>query len=767
VRRRLKVVVLLVIVAATVLAIRHAATRLAIYRRTERACAAVDDQDWKTALDASTGDLPPTVAGLRASDCRCMALLYSGRGQECVALLERQLAAPAARDWLPRPALTTLVVEARHQKGDLPGALHLASAGADGAPQFLPLLLRETQLRLQLQDRAEAVRATRARLEHAGPGETSLRLFLADQVMAQQGWEEAVEALGEQAPPEPARDLWFDLRLQALVRLGRIDAALATVRDWERSGGNPDLARATYAFLLSITQQQDAAGRPILDLLREAVTAGDRIGDPELLKSCYRRYVGTLVVAGQREEALRRFDEAVARFGSFTAFDRDDLLSNAARTGEPETTIGARLRFDVPGSQAGDRLLLSPAPDQPHDAPFGEHRLVPGAPLLVEARAGTWPVRWVLRDGNGAVRGSGSVWPAAGSRSAEPTVVKVRRGAPTPAAPDRPLSTRPAAGRRRLVVVILDCADWRFVRHGLARGELPTFAALTASGAQGVLLSRPPFTAVAVHAIASPGKQRVDGVFGVLHQLGAEIAGLNFVGSNPLSALGWVLPGAADLFTTLGAGDLRTANLLHSYGGLAVGRHGELVGPRGKRGTVPLGSGRPLRQDEQALIGPMDEDTAFLLAEMAADFDNASRLAASGDTDLVLLRVASLDLLTHTHFAATARGGQDDGAPLLFRIYRYVDRRVGDVYAVLDGNDVLVVMSDHGIRTAFQHDEQALFVAAGAEVPAGRFAGSPDLRGVPRMIADFFGVATTWPSSGVEGWLDPADRPAAAPGRVP
>jgi phosphopentomutase len=93
-----------------------------------------------------------------------------------------------------------------------------------------------------------------------------------------------------------------------------------------------------------------------------------------------------------------------------------------------------------------------------------------------------------------------------------------------------------------------------------------------------------------------------------------------------------------------------------------------------------------------------------------------------------------------------------------------MDRRLGEIYGALDGNDVLVVMSDHGIRTALQHDPQAIFLAAGGGIGPGRLPGQPEIRGVPRMIADYFGVDTSWPATGVEAWVQAGapDRTASA-----
>ena len=106
------------------------------------------------------------------------------------------------------------------------------------------------------------------------------------------------------------------------------------------------------------------------------------------------------------------------------------------------------------------------------------------------------------------------------------------------------------------------------------------------------------------------------------------------------------------------------------------------------------------------------------------------------------------------------RDGQDDGSGLLFDVYRYLDWRIGALHAHLDADDVLIVMSDHGIRTAMEHDRAALFVATGAGVPVGRASGNPSLRGVARVLADLLGVPTAWPDTGVAHWTTAIARRA-------
>jgi hypothetical protein len=129
----------------------------------------------------------------------------------------------------------------------------------------------------------------------------------------------------------------------------------------------------------------------------------------------------------------------------------------------------------------------------------------------------------------------------------------------------------------------------------------------------------------------------------------------------------------------------------------------------------------------------------------------------------VAVRIEPLDILTHASYADTTADARDDGERLLFSVYRYIDARLGEIDAALDEDDVLIVMSDHGIKTAMEHSPDAFFVAVGGGVPVGRVPGQPDLRGVPRALAELLGVATDWPDTGIAAF---ARRALAADART-
>ena len=763
VKRRLQVALLVVLlVVAVVLGIR-AVRRVGEKAAERRVCAAAERHDWAGTLAASQrfvadGAVPPPDV----AECRCAALMETGKRAACVDLLEGLLARPATGDWLPSPLLTAVAVEARRDRGDLPGAARLAVRGTRRYPHNFVLLYLELDLRSRLEDEGQVLAEMTARLPGAGEAAPLLALRLAERRIRWEEWPQAEALLGEAEPEPRYRDLWYRLRTLVLAGEGKQGELEKTFAAWQRAGGDPVELRARYALTLSIFELHDPHS-PTPELMERAAADADHLDD-ELAHALFVRLIGSLRIA-KSPRAVTWYDRAVQRLGSLPGLDREDLLNPGASVlGAAGEQGKGSLRFRIAGAEAGDRLLLSPGPDQPHDTAYREIAVPLGGVVEAAVRAGEAPERWVLHDAAGRTRGSGAVWAVSG-RTVD--VAVERRPPPTAGPPFEPPVRRPGDGRRRVSVVILDCGDWRLIEYLRARGEMPEFDHLFATGYRAVLDSDPAYTAVAIASLVKPAARGVDSFIGLLHQLGGEVEGLNFVGTNPAAGLSWLLPGQEDLFSTLGAGPLVTANLLRSFGPLQVGRRAETVGPYGRIGSLPDRRGsRPLTAAELAAFPALDVEgnRGRLLTEVAADLDAAAGLAAPDGPDLLMLRVADLDLLTHTSFAEVARNGQDDGAPFLDAVYRYIDSRLVEVDAGLDADDVLVVMSDHGIRTAMEHDRQALFVATGGGVPHGRCPGRPALRGVSRMIADLLGVDTDWPATGIEAWVEQSEA-TGDPGR--
>jgi hypothetical protein len=730
-----------------------------------RACEAVDSGDWPAVLAETERAIDDDDTRRAAAQCRCMALLATGDGDACAALLERELAADDG--WAPGPALAVHLIQTWRERARSDDAAALARRAALQHPDDPNLFYLELETRSGVEDEAQVLRELASRIPERGPAAVRMRATLANRHLFRGDPVAALSVLGSE-PPEGAGDaagLWYDTRGMALASAGDVAATRALYARWRRDGGDPDELAARYALTLSIAGLDDGE-RPTVERLRDAFTAGDRVGDPRLAEAVAIRLVLALASSGRSEEALAAYDRAHQRF-ELVGLSREELQRSGAHRqlarGHADRRVG-RLRFQLADPATGAVLWLSPPDDAPVDTPYEAVPFDDSGRAVALRAPGVAPQRWVVRDADGRTLASGTLQP----RPADTVRVDVALRPPRP--PGRAaLSRHPGDGRRRVVLLLLDCGDWRLISYLRQRGELPTLDALLRSGHRAVLDSDPPLTAAALEALVWPDRRGGASLVGQLHRVGVELAGLASVGRNPLSGLSWFLPESDELFATLGAGPHRVANLLLAHGGMHAGRHGEITGPDGQRHQLPLSrSARDLsaaeRRDFPGLAGVTTGRDATYVRTIAAELDAARAIVAAGDVDLLALRVEPLDILTHAHFAETVRDGQDDGQNVLYATYRYLDARIAEVHDQLDGDDVLIVMSDHGIRTAMEHSRQAFFVATGAGVPMGRAPGNPDLRGVARVLADLLGVQTAWPGTGVADWA--ATRRADAPPSV-
>jgi hypothetical protein len=716
------------------------------------ACEATRSGDFEKTLARTQDRIDASTTGRAAAECRCLALLASGRGDECVALLAALLADPRAGDWAPRPDLAVHLIQTWRDEGRTAEAASLARRATRAHPDDAALFGLELATRSSVEDEDAVLEELAARVALRGTAPAALRVALANRRLQRGEPERALEVLGAEVPAGAPEQVgpWFEARGRAFAARGDLASVQRTYSSWRGAGGDPVELFARYALTLGIAGLKDPQ-RPPLELAREAAALGERLSDPRLREALAIRLILSLVNAGRRAEALAVYDRERERFplAGLTRAELERSREQAERMPHASATRRGELRFVFPAAPAGSRLRLSPEPDAPVDAVYSAFVVPAGRELTVARAEGVAPQRWVWLDAGGRVLASGTQSPRAGATRR----VEVRAREPRAPA-SAALSRRPGDGRRLVAVVLLDCADWRIVQYLRTRGELPVLDTLVRSGTSAVLESRPPLTAAALEAIVWPDRRSEASVLGLVHQLGTELAGLASIGENPFDALAWLLPEDRDFFSVVGAGDRAAANLLFAHGGMRAGRHSEVTGPGGVRRRIPLGaSARDLSPDERArfpelAVGVAERDRVHLRS-IAAQMDAAQALVAARELDLFALRVESLDILTHAHFAQVVRDGQDDGAGLLFAVYRYLDVRLGEVAAQLDADDVLVVMSDHGIRTAMEHAEEAIFIAAGPGLPRMRVPERPSLRGVPRALAQLVGVQTAWPDAGL------------------
>ncbi|REJ79847.1 MAG: hypothetical protein DWQ36_22485 [Acidobacteria bacterium] len=760
----LRVVLLVLLLAvAAVLAVR-AVRQVRTLAAVDEVCEAVGAADYDAAVEAS-GEMERLFAASlkRSSDaasrlveCRCAALSARGEELQCRREVAELLLDEHGVGWAPqRPLLVTGVDQllADERPREAWRAIQRARQ-ASGSPDLLRELELVARLRFEPEEVARQVTAARQRGEALPP---EIVYTVVAESLSGSRPEEAIELLGPAPGAEASAevvDRWYALRSGAEAQRGSLQGVVGALDAWRRRGLGEEEYRARLGLLagnwwLTSSERQ-------IELLTAALPGEERLEDPDLAVLVRSRLVRILASQGQLERALRLYDDSIERHGRLVGLDREELVrlrleSRDERAGERATSSATLV---VDGLRGGDRLRLSPPPGAAADAELSE-LVARGSSLVVERPAGERPLWWLVRDAENRIVGRGTVWLTPGARS---TVVLERRdqaaSAPhtEPAVPARPTA---GDGRRRVVLVLLDSADWRIVRYLLAADEVPVLARLLELGTRAVMLSDPPYTAAALAKLISPGADTF-GLVELFHQLGQEVEALDFVGRNPVSFLEALLPGNQNLFEVVGAGERQALNLLQAVGAVSEERNATLIGPGGERRVQGgLQGTRQLTAEEIAAIPglerDLESDSGRHLGEAAGELDNVLAVLRGGEVDLIAARVASLDLVTHATFGPLAEEGQHDGDLALLRFYRYLDLRLGEVLRAIDADDLLVVASDHGARTSFEHDEESLFVAVGPGLAGGgRVEEDLSIDGMGWWIARALGFERDWPRGGFE-----------------
>ena len=730
-------------------------------------CDAAARQEWDEVLRLSEGLVSADADGRYGAECRCWALLATERGDECTALLESLLRTPAAADWIPDVALAKQLIRARRDRGELGAAADLARRASALHAQDLNLLHLDLALHSALEGEARVLRAAEASLGD-DPASLRRRIVLAGAYRRRGDADAAVRVLGDVAPTETLLlTPWFDERTGALADLGRMEALRASFMDWEARGGSPVELRARFALRVS-TSQLTGAGS-VISMLQASLAERSGLADPELVQRLFERLIAHLVANARNAEAMAVYDVAIGEV-ELPALSREQLERSVdALAGHFESASATGgLLFRVPPEAVGGTLFVSPPAANPPDGEFEAYSLRSDEALRIERGPSVWPVRWGLRDASGVLRGSGSAWVSPGAVT--PVAVSLRDvPEPRDSLPQH-FGRAPGDGIARVFALVLDCADWRLVSYLRMRGELPFLDHQLRSGHRAVLDSSPPLTAAAMESLVWPERGEHVSFLGQIHQLGLEVAGLASVGRNPVGFLAGLLPETRSLFDVVGDGPKVAANMLFAHGAIAAGRHAELTGPHAKRRLARQAETfRVLRPEEQrrfpALVA--DPRVRSRVESIASEFDVAEVMAREAEVDLLLLRIESLDVLTHALYVELERAGQDDGQATLLEVYRYIDSRLAALDSLLDTDDVLIVMSDHGIRNAMEHDRHAIFAAAGGGVPVGRSEGTPALRGVPQVLARLLGVEMQWEDTGIAPWLGSDEHRLAVVGSRP
>lgn len=725
--------------------------------------AAFADEDWAGAVAATDALLAVEDRGdgvvLGALNTRCMALVVLQRVDECWTLLDDRLLDSDALDWVPERKLALSWVERAAAAGRLADAAAVAQRLRRAYPSDPEVVSTAFRILVTTEDAAPLLAEAKAWMAALSPPEAlRLRNSIAARQLRLNDGHGALETLGTEVPQGDPDDVdrWWRSRIEAACNAGEAERARAVAEAWAQVGDRPT-ALAALAVAMSEASLPHPEGDWITHL-RASADAIDAVRGDALKKAVFVRLVGHLGVEGELEEA-RRYAKVAAAINPAWIDNLDEIERMAAMdeldvdASVPSGELVFRLDGAVP---EGASFFVSPNRTELTEGAWTELRFDTPTPT-VSRQLGPVPYRWVLRSDTHTFA-SGAAWPSPGVATAVPVTV----GPPLERRDHAEIAPRsPGDGTRRVAVVILDCGDWRLTSYLRQRGELPVLNTLLAQGWRAGLVQLPAFTAAAMSALTTPAVQTSASFPAVVHQLGIELGGLSSIGRNPFSPLANLLPAPADVFTALGQGNDRVGNMLFSHGNVQAGRNAEVTGPRGQRSSLELGvalrSLTPAELQgfpEWADDGLRQSGVELSVRTTAAQVDAVTEIVRDGQVEVLLYRLESLDLSTHGTYADTARPVQDDGRLPLYSYYRYIDLRLADIARAIDDDDLLIVMSDHGIRTSMEHDPIAMFVAWGNGVPQGRTRGRATLGSVAPLLARLRGVSVDWPGAAFVPWVD-------------
>jgi hypothetical protein len=284
-----------------------------------------------------------------------------------------------------------------------------------------------------------------------------------------------------------------------------------------------------------------------------------------------------------------------------------------------------------------------------------------------------------------------------------------------------------AKGEHRLFVLWLDCGSWWILRAGVERGIFPNSRDMIARGVHAEMVAIPPLTSYAMEKFTS-----LEPDFSVMNLLREQLKGLPFLDTY----IPWQPNERVSLGSWLRKRGIRFVNLVfsdpHAWAPLD---EAEAFGYQSKGGFAKQG------HDQEKGLGPTGVMNEFLDAKEMRPFvrmydpygkwligtqweetDQKLNLATAVFTGkdhprALLVRIPSVDLLSHYFFENSE--GFSASLRFLDAYYVFLDDRIGRLRAMLNSDDTLMVISDHGILNHVQHDTTALFFAEGYGIPAG------------------------------------------------
>jgi hypothetical protein len=665
--------------------------------------------------DVTASDQPAFV------ECVCVSLVAQNRGPECADLLERH--------HLPVPAMPSVanvlhgVFRDRRQPERMREAARAAVLSVDLPP---PTWLERVYFSEFPTDK-EWWREQLRRVPTVNIAVSSMARTAGDGPFALEVTAEAPPATAD----EEDVDAWLWARAMTLGEFGTEVEALAH-RDYSIQRGL-SVARAEAAYAIGSSSAMKASSRANAAFAR----AWDSRQELTLMERSMlaQQFIQLLMVNG-KFEMLGAVVDTCNKEGIKVSVSRLQvsslLSSNKGRTGTIEIVA------DIDGS-----LLVSPDVAVPVDAPYEVFPIKAGGTVRLARSVADHPVRTVLVDGASRVRASSQVWLVPDRTQ----TLTLTAGEPWTTNSSLSVSRLAADGTRRVVVVVVDSGDWRYVQYGIAAGVLPVFRQLLGEGPHAVMVSDPPSTSASMLRLMEPSPLPKDTPMR-LRRLGAQFQAAAGLGENPLNGLRAFSQTVRPTLIEVIGEKHRIVNLLNGHGEIRAGQ----------QGIVGLGAVELFDDLDRRELVPADGLDAAFSAEsrvyrdqfqMAArQFDLLESLIEKKAADLYLYRYDPTDLLSHNHLPSWSNNGPIKPRSLFFDSYTYLDRRLKGVIERMDEDDVLLVISDHGTQNTANHDVRSLFLASGPGLKSATIDGFA-IAVLPAYLAALFGVEAQWGDASV------------------
>lgn len=533
----------------------------------------------------------------------------------------------------------------------------------------------------------------------------------------------AQEVVGDAPSDQALYPTWAAEKAMILGALGDRTGNREHLRDSVARGLPLALAHTNFAMshLAATAETREDAASLALAWQRRAELPADLVPVVGAL------YMNGLAVRGEHE-ALAQAMAVCLKEGIPTGFNMAQVQSlrptNRGRRGAIE------VHSDIEGT-----ILVAPDESAPINQAYERHPIQRGATLTIQRSVSDHPVRFVLRDREDRVRAAAQTW-LIPDRTQQ---LRLQAEAPW-TSPSTVTTRKPADGQTRVVVAVIDSGDWRYLRYGFATGQLPTLASLVDNGVTGVMVSDPPSTAVAMGKLLEPSPLREDTPL-LLRRLASQYSLALGDKSNALDDLRLFSQSTSPTLTDVVGGSKRVLNMLMGHG--AAGP--ELTGPDGVS-MVSAPSRRRITAEDQLTPAFLAASTLYLeqFEAAAAQLDTLISQVKDERADLYLYRYDPTDLLAHNNLPTWSNAGAMKEHSIFFDSYIYLDRRVSELEAALDADDILFIVSDHGTQNSATHDQRSLFVAAAPGI-APQHVDGLRFEHLPSVLAAALCVKHPWP----------------------